>query len=267
MRAMEQDLALLCPGCGYDVRGTASEACAECGAELDRAALAWTQIPWVQPERGALSGFVATAWWVTQYPKRAAQEVGRPIEFAPAQRFRQIMVLWLTLPAVGAVLLAWWAGAWESWPGWLAGVTAVGIVLGTWLAMQAITGVPTYFLHPRHLSVERQNRAVALGHYACGPMVFLPVLLGLLTGISPFVEFSEIAGPIAIIVLAGLTLVSILGFWRVCRVLMSRTANRSASAVALIASLLPIIWGVLLLAGILGVPLLAGYVALIVQSF
>jgi hypothetical protein len=42
-----------------------------------------------------------------------------------------------------------------------------------WLFVFAAAGAPSYWFHPRRLPVIKQNRAVALSHYACAPLILL----------------------------------------------------------------------------------------------
>src|SRR5687768_10793324 len=57
---------LLCPACGYDLRGTTGGRCSECGLEIDPAALARSGVPWAyRKEMGRVRAFLKTAWLVT----------------------------------------------------------------------------------------------------------------------------------------------------------------------------------------------------------
>src|SRR5205823_2812668 len=53
--------------------------------------------------------------------------------------------------------------AWNLWP-------LVLNLIGLLLFFILLTGVGSYFFHPRRLAVLRQNRAVALSYYACAPL-------------------------------------------------------------------------------------------------
>lgn len=187
-------LELLCPACGYDIRAGDGDACPECGEPIDRVKLALPSIPWVtaQTRWQSVTGFIKTVWLVTFHDRRLWREVTRPVDYAAARRFHAIAVVlsWigLSLP-IGVVLLRL-----EPRDLW-----RVFEVLGeampkqpiVWIALLAAlpflyvaTGVHTYWLHPRGQTVVRQNRAVALGYYAAGPIAWwlvggLVVLLGM----------------------------------------------------------------------------------------
>ncbi|MBI4718857.1 MAG: hypothetical protein HY763_13710 [Planctomycetes bacterium] len=78
------DVELLCPACGYDVRGSLAPRCSECGLELDRATLPSTAVARATGlfEYGyrdqAIRSLLATLWralrprrfweWVTRWP-------------------------------------------------------------------------------------------------------------------------------------------------------------------------------------------------------
>src|SRR4051794_13275118 len=58
--------SLLCPGCGYDLRGTIGGRCSECGLEIDRAALERSGFPWAhRASLGRVRAFLKTVWLVT----------------------------------------------------------------------------------------------------------------------------------------------------------------------------------------------------------
>src|SRR4051794_24344153 len=83
------ELEWLCPGCGYDLQGIASDRCPECGLVIDRTGPPPARIPWQQ--RGHLGR--ATAWWrtvrlATFAPSRLAAEVTRRVSYPDALRFR-----------------------------------------------------------------------------------------------------------------------------------------------------------------------------------
>jgi hypothetical protein len=48
------------------------------------------------------------------------------------------------------------------------------------LFLFGMTGVASYFFHPKSLSIVRQNRALALSYYACGPLAYMPLTIAVL---------------------------------------------------------------------------------------
>lgn len=173
---------LPCPHCGYDLRGTDSPRCPECGKPVNRQNP--SPIPWSHRRAvGRVRAFARTAVMAAVHPRRLAAAVAGPVSLADALAFRRataavaavalLVPLTVTafLPDVGPL-----AGAVAHPLAWRAELLAVPVVwVGVWLAVHTSAGVCTYWFHPRSLPVEQQNRAVALAYYACGPLALLPV--------------------------------------------------------------------------------------------
>lgn len=177
--------SLFCPQCMYDLRGIAGEACPECGFDLDRARLKDSSIPWVS--RRSLGMMLKTAWRVGARTKLFSMEVARPVSLADARSFRRWVAALVTLSLAAGVFIVlaaveetreWFQGLWDGSPGL---VVLGGLFFFVLLALFALvlTGAHLYWFHPRALPTEQQNRAHALAHYACAPMLLLfPGALG-----------------------------------------------------------------------------------------
>lgn len=240
---MTNDLALLCPHCGYDLRGATGDMCSECGRAVDQAELAKPQIPWVRRDRYSLPGrFLRTAWWVTNHPRRLSQEVAKPIDYRAAQRFRQVVVLWLT-PMTAVLLLQGWSFLNEvmRWqPEYLSPqlLRYVFAAVMAWILLQIITGLHTYALHPTKASIQRQNRAVALGHFACAPLAFAPLLWGAALYLRTMWRWMELldvdaaATTMFVLMLAatGLALMTPVAFLGNCWLMLQHAAGRGMAA-------------------------------------
>lgn len=190
---------LFCPGCGYDLRGIESDRCPECGLAIDRAGGS-SRIPWAHRRRiGRVRAYGRTVWLATFRVRQLGDEVHRAVDYRDAQRFRLVTVLVATLAAVGVLAAAVTAAGgvkelanvlpnefafWEPGevaPGtvdaflpWVASALMPPVLpLAILLFLLLLTGVASYWFHPRSLPVVRQNRAVALSYYACAPLVFL----------------------------------------------------------------------------------------------
>ena len=101
---------LFCPGCGYDLRGLASERCPECGLTIDREAVAASAIPWMHRTRlGRVNAFRRTVWMAIRHPATLARDAARPVSYLDAQKFRWVVVLLGALPLAAAALLGRWA--------------------------------------------------------------------------------------------------------------------------------------------------------------
>lgn len=173
----------VCPDCGYDLRGSTSAVCSECGRSLDVFRAGESQIPWSRRQTlGWFRAYWLTVWRVLRRPKVFCLEVVRPVSYADAQSFR-----WVTLlhayPMLLAGPLAWAvtelvrghglsAGDW-----WWLGSLAIWMLL----LLAALPGLASYFFQWRQQSVEQQNRAIALSYYAWAPLVLMP--LGWIVGL------------------------------------------------------------------------------------
>lgn len=176
---------LFCPQCDYDLRGLTSARCPECGLSLAGVREGRTLIPWRnRTRRNWYWAYWLTVGMVTLHLRRLGDEVIRPGSFADARAFRRLTVLHvyaLLLPISIVVLVRRWDDV-----TWLFG----GLTIPWFVAQQvallltlfAVTALPRFFFHPRHLPLVRQNRAVALSYYACGVLAWAPVIAVLVGG-------------------------------------------------------------------------------------
>lgn len=170
---------LLCPDCGYDLRGLPEMRCPECGLSVE-SLIAEPGIPWVRRRKlGWFRAYWRTVWTVMFCHRRFAREVMRPVSCGDARRFRR-----LTIAHAYSPVLIWLGILWCVWPcevepaidyyGW----PLIVLLLACGLAFVAVaTVIPSYFFRPRGLSIELQNRMVALSYYACAPLAWSPLLL------------------------------------------------------------------------------------------
>lgn len=172
----------LCPGCGYNLRGLTRDRCPECGRPFERARLSESALPWLRRRwRGRFRAYWATVWLLTVHPGRLAAEFAHPVSYPDAQRFRWLTIFWAWLPLGFSSILFLASGdedflmlgsshlATDVW-------LVSGFNLAAVFALIALTGVPSYFFHPRRLPVEYQNRGVALSYYACAQLAWAPVV-------------------------------------------------------------------------------------------
>lgn len=179
---------LFCQECGYNLRGLTSNRCPECGCSVDALRSEVSCLPWVYRDTiGRMRAYWQTVCFVMFRHKRFCEEVSRPVDYADAQRFRWVTVLHVYLPILAATILLYFL-FWltpsedsslnqvfrEVWP-----VVMIHVCILLFLA--AATGVPSYFFHPRDISVEQQNRAIALSYYACAALAWTPLALMALT--------------------------------------------------------------------------------------
>ena len=168
---------LYCPECGYSLRGLTSDRCPECGLLLDFIESETSLIPWERRrEIGGRRAYWQTLALVIFRKKLFCRAVYRPVSYADAQRFRWVSILHAYVPMLLALAVVHAAhpdmlprAADET--GWWFVIFVCVCVL---LALLTITGVPSYFFHPRHLSTEQQNRAVAISYYGCAELSLTP---------------------------------------------------------------------------------------------
>ena len=253
------DSDLFCPECGYNLRGLTGGRCPECGREFDLASLAVSQIPWVHRDQiGVFRAYWRTAWLVTSQTRRLCDESIRPVSYRDAQRFRWVTILHVYLPVLLATIAIY-----VYPPSWSFGIglvdeaykivwPVVTLNVGLVLVLAAITGVPSYFMHPRAQPTEQQNRAVALSFYACGPLAWLPLAL-LLGSVGPVLDYywNAIGGDSDMLLLwavlptaLGLCMVVALPtIWWVGLIgLARRTLQQRPGRVCMLALLVPILW-------------------------
>lgn len=260
---------LLCPGCGYDLRGLTSDRCPECALALTALRAGEVNIPWVHRQRlGRFRAFWKTVWWVTRWPRRLPVEMARPIHYRDSQTFRWVT----TLHAYGTVVAAstaWAVGELLYSQGTTAGLW-LGLGIAQVIALVLLVGLPglaSYFFHPRRLSVEQQNRAIALSYYGWGVLAWLPLALpffvaGLFLVRSPA---SYLLGGACFAVAVPLVVLTI-GLWqkRVYGGFRQVIHAGTAGSLARLVLLNVLALGLLLLALLLTASLL--YVALVVGS-
>lgn len=238
------DAHVFCPFCGYDMRARFGDTCPECGQTVDEQAMRRAQVPWAnRREIGTLRALFRTVWHVTFRTGTFAHAVSQTVSLQAALGFRRlvIVVLWLTcaVPAVTWLLTVdgpdvpeWMEVFEDTNPLWF-GLAAAGLL---WVLLYTWTGVHTYWFHPRHFSVERQNRAVALSYYACAPLLLLPIAAVLwLAGVILFDLGDAVDEPVFVIIgLLGLALpggalavLGIGGFWVATARLAGDAAERT----------------------------------------
>jgi hypothetical protein len=299
---MQSDQAVsevYCPQCGYDLRGIDSTRCPECGFEIDRLTLANSQIPWTHRARmGRYRAFVRTAWLATRNPTTLARDVARPVSYGGAQRFRWIVVLVAAAPLVAAALvlrallanldvMPMLSRHFSTWPPaplpphfdftlcLIVGVTMWPVPsIAILLCLAAISGVSSYFFHPKSLPVVMQSRAVALSAYACAPLVamIVPCVLGGLALALSWDGVPTRRGQFQVfaflVLLASLSVPAILFFCTSSTLRILRATTRCATSHAwLVAVLLPVLWLGLAIVTLLGIPIVCGFIYLMIQSY
>lgn len=99
--AGDDPASALCPRCGYDLRGTTSDRCGECGLAIDREAVQSSGVPWSHRRTiGRVRAFVRTVWLVTVDSGRIRHELGKPHDPRDAAWFRRLNAGWVAAALV-----------------------------------------------------------------------------------------------------------------------------------------------------------------------
>ena len=283
---------LLCPGCDYDLRGIESDRCPECGLAVDRT-VGVSRIPWAHRRRiGRARAYWRTVWLATFRTRRLAAEVDRRVDYRDAQRFRLVTVAITTLALLGvlgaAVAVAGGVadltefmpsgpdpfvinqvGVFDAFLPWAAGAIMPPVLpLAIVLFVLMVTGVASYWFHPRSLPVARQNRAVALSYYASAPLVFLWVP-AVVTAALLLLARQGAAGRVVLLVelldmlLVPLVLLAL--YVATLRMLRLTTGSRKPRMVVA-AVVVPLSWGLSALLTLALLPWLVGFVWLVIDS-
>jgi hypothetical protein len=290
--------ALSCPACGYDLRGIGDASkCPECGLAIDWQEFANSRIPWVHRRQiGRVRAHWRTVWLATVHTKSLAREVHRPVSYADAQRFRLVTSLVAAIgPAIGITFSlltdSGLGGALASFdpfrgipnqptPGlldltlpWAAGAMLPPVMpVCIWLFVFAAAGVASYWFHPKRLSVIKQNRAVALSHYACSPLVLLfPAGVCFAAGLAIAAsthdsrrtyEFTMALGFAA----SALWILAVVAFYTNTLRLLYQTNGARAGTMIAAAIVFPLSWIACALLTIFAIPWVAGFVRLVFES-
>lgn len=251
-----------CPNCHYSLHALHSDRCPECGDIIADIIAGKSRIPWVHRRNiGAYRAFWRTVWQSSFSVNAICADSGGPSAYADASRFRWLVVAHAAPPiAIGAALTAQ-----ANAPGWdwqLALCTGLGLSL--FIAL--LTGVQTYFFHPRWMPVPAQNRTLALSYYLCGIFAWTPIPILIIWAVFalPARQTDLVFGMqicavfLPIILVAGWYFASIRAAWKL--------THRAARAWA-VAMLLPLIAFLLFLGSAAVIPLVSLYIRLVIAAF
>ncbi|UCE58868.1 MAG: hypothetical protein JSU63_15680 [Phycisphaerales bacterium] len=256
-----------CPSCAYDLRGAAGENCSECGYPLANLRLPVSEIPWERRNsRSRFIDFWKTVWMVTVRNRRFSEAYAQPLSYADAQKFRLTVIAHVFVPIVLATIAVyclwppdirepnldqllemWAAGTYQPNPPLAvrayAAVWPAGILLISFLLfLLAVTGVPSYFFHPRQVCPERQNAGIALSYYTCAPIAFAPVVfvLGAACSLSLLPGFPW---RYTVITVAIASVIPVVGaYWVNLILAVRRTMPELRGRAVLVAIAVPLLW-------------------------
>ena len=194
---------VFCPGCGYDLRGSAASRCSECGLLVDRAALERSAFPWAhRASLGRARAFLKTVWLVTADAQSLRHETAKAQSPRDGASFRRCVAFALSACFAAFVTTMILAG----------GITAMAVdrneflgpggmprwsqdVLVPWSAGIALSpalfaystlfafyaaGVPRSILRTRGAPEDYRRTVEAISGYVVAPLVLLlPATAGL----------------------------------------------------------------------------------------
>jgi len=275
---------LFCPSCVYNLRGLTGSRCPECGESIDDLRDPVSRIPWVHRKQlGWWRAYWKTVHFVMFKQKHFANEMARPVSYRDAQLFRWVTVVlaYLPFPLFGFVGHIMRTGPRKYHPlflnfsasDWQSAVCLASALL--FLAMA--TGVPSYFFHPRALSIERQNRGIALTYYLCAPLAatVLPVALWQFASLisdrpagSVGIWLERRSVDLMCLLFAGLFSVLIpTAWWFGVNHLARRALAQSEHRATVVAALVPVSCLALLALTIVGLPVVVLYLGLLGAAF
>ena len=258
---------LYCPDCGYDLRGLTSRRCPECGLDLMFIETAEPQIPWEhRAAEGRVRTYFRTVWQVLFRTRVFCRAASVPVSYRDAQRFRAVSIaIGLFGILLGCVLLTIanlniFSEIGEEFGSWMYGWLAITPLL----LLVFFTGLPSYFFHPRRLSIERQNRAIALSYYGSAPLAFVPltVIFATIAVVLLVNHPLEFLGPAVAICLL---LANLIACWYAWSQIAQRVLQRQIRRLTM-TWVLPVLWlvGAVLLA--VAVPLIGLFIGIVFHS-
>jgi hypothetical protein len=235
---------LLCPACGFDLRGTTSDRCGECGLEIDRAGLRVSNIPWAHRDRmGRVGAYLRTARRVA-LDRDVRYEAARPQEIRDGRAFARVTACAVAIALVGtfcAGVLARGHVALAVQPDvsyqtrapidfhvldlavpWSAGAVIPGVLPVCLVAFAFwLTAAQRFAFRTPQVTDERARAAVALSCYTTAPLLLLLPAAAFCAGVARMIAISptgltlrDVAGlslgaAVFVIAALGLTLLRI----------------------------------------------------------
>jgi hypothetical protein len=205
---------LLCPACGFDLRGTASDRCGECGLEIDRAGLRVSGIPWAHRDRmGWVVAYLKTARLVA-LDRDVRFEAARPQAIRDGRSFARVTACIVAVALIGtfcAGILARGHVALAVQPDvinqtrapidlqvldlavpWSAGAVIPGVLPACLVAFAFwLTAAQRFaFRAPPTTTDERARAAVALSCYTTTPLLLLLPAAAFCAGLARMIAIS-----------------------------------------------------------------------------
>ncbi len=261
--AIEDDL--FCPKCGYNLRSLTSNRCPECGYDIQAIRQRQTQIPWVYRDKeGTFRAYWKTVWMVIFKNEQFCFEISRPVDEGHARSFRRMTMLHAYLPILILTLLWSISGLTVVTPEeWIfAAVINISIIA----CIVLTTAVPHYAPYRPDVSAETLHRAAVLTFYTCAPLAWMFIIV--LFVIAGYIGGRATYGMLdAIMYLsAGCGFITLLGVMFVETQRLIRRMLGGNTKVRGTTAKIAILWFLAVFTTIVGIPLAAGFLALVYYS-
>ncbi len=288
-----------CPSCSYNLHHAPGDRCPECGYELAALRSSESLIPWThRKERGQLRTFWQTVWLVIFRHRLFCCEYAKKPSYADARHFQLFVVLYVYVSVLTATVLTYWINPpWGlesqdpvfdlSTMGYLGGpslwrlaytevwpVAALHVCLILFLI--AVTGVPSYWFHPKSAPCQQQNNGIALSYYSSAPLALILPIFAIVGGLLTVLGIDEWVVPWDIfhvglqppwsVALVASVLICLFTWWLCLIRLARRTMPQVKGRAVLIGTLVPTSWLALAIGCLLILPGALLYVLVAIYS-
>jgi hypothetical protein len=198
-------------------------------------------------------------------------EMARSVDYRASQRFRWVTIAivfasLLTVASYSAVLIV--ASNNRAFGSLTADLVALVICLCCALLFHVVvSGVPSYFFQSKTLSVEQQNRAVALSYYAPAVLAATPLIAAIVLAamVCSHYDLATIGETLTLAAFCAYFAQNLV-LWFDLLHIYHRTTHRGATCIMLLGAGMPLLW--LLSAGLIfiGIPGAVFYVVVMIHS-
>lgn len=264
---------LFCPSCAYNLRGLTGNRCPECGGSIDDLRDPVSRIPWVHRKQlGWWRAYWKTVYFVMFKQKHFVNEMARPVSFRDSQVFRWVTIGFAYLPILLANLMVMvWPIPSSSMDDYTAAVFKMvwiptSLHVGYILFLAAATGIPSYFFQHRSVPIRQQNRAIALGYYACGPLS-LALVPSAFWSIGMQLDFNNNRGDLCALLTFSTAIGLFVVWWLDLIHLARRLLPQHPGRATVIGVVVPALWLALIVVLVPGVLLLVGSLVFVYNTF
>lgn len=169
---------ITCPKCRYDLRGSTSPRCPECGQDLNKIHAGESLIPWERRcEVGYLRAYLSTMWLALFNARRLCTHTKRAADPIAAWWFRVVTVMIASLPMTVTLLLALFyldLGSTEIYSKllWRSQEQLLRFIIMAYF----VPGIFSHFFQVSWLAPLDRQTSVVRSFYAWSPLIFIGIL-------------------------------------------------------------------------------------------